>query len=279
MKPCFLALALALPSAQAAVYAHYSFDADCTDSSGNARDGTLVEGLGIPTTSGGGAPAGTPGNSGIITTAGDYKFGGGAVTFSTDRDYVSLPQITIAPADSYTIAFWARVAAPVLGEAATATTFDLAIGDRSDTNNFIALGQASTSRFRGVNNTTGQLDFKAAGVGNDWHHYVITASGGSVSSNTATITIYYDGAFLTSGTGKKSEFLIDTIGEAYNVNTTSNDFDFHGEIDEVWILDDAVDATTVNNIYTLNAVPEPSALLLLGAGGFLLLGGRSRAKA
>ena len=56
-------------------------------------------------------------------------------------------------------------------------------------------------------------------------------------------------------------------GNAYNVNTTSNDFDFDGQIDEVWILDEAADATTVNNLYTLNAIPEPSALLLFGAGG------------
>lgn len=272
-----LILALILPLAapcMAGVWAHYSFDTDFNDSSGNNRHGTLVEGLGIPTTStapNGGAPAGTVGNSGIVTTAGNYKFGGGAMSFSTDRDYVSLDPKTFGSTAAYTIAFWAKVAAPAAGEPATAATFDMVIGDRSDNNNFIGLGQSSTSRFRGNGTGVYQQDFKPTGVGNVWHHYAFVADG------TGGLTIYFDG-LATTYTGKNTHFLYNAIGDAYSVNTTNNDFDFHGEIDEVWILDEAADATVISQLYTNNSLTpvddtDPSVTTL----HVVLVGGQSNA--
>ena len=189
------------------------------------------------------APWATPESSPL---PGDFKFGTGGLTVSTDRDYISLPQETFSSTAAYTIAFWARVAAPVVGEATTATTFDLVMGDRSDTNNFIALGQNSTSRFRGNGIGVYQQDFQGAGVGNVWHHYAFVADG------LGGLKIYVDNGTPTSYTGKNTNFLYDTIGEAYNLNTTSNDFDFHGEIDEVWVFDEAVSATEINSLFTSN---------------------------
>lgn len=63
-------------TASAAVVAHYSFDTDYTDSSGNGNHGTMID-------------VGTPGNSGITNAAGQSVFGGGAVSFSNDRDRVA----------------------------------------------------------------------------------------------------------------------------------------------------------------------------------------------
>lgn len=279
MKPCFLALALALPSAQAAVYAHYSFDTNYTDSSGNARHGTLVEGLGIPTTNvqpTGGAPAGTTGNSLIVGTAGDYKFGGGAMSFSTDRDMITVPGTTFANNTTWSISFWARVAAPVAAEGGglatySAATYDMVIGNTGNNNDFIALSQGGNSRFRNSTNTYSQ-DFGAGGVGTAWHFYALVADGAG------GMKTYKDNVLLTSATAKDTAFSYNAIGEAYSVNTTANDFDFHGEIDEVWVFNEAINTTTIGNLYTINAVPEPSALLLLGAGAITLLGRRSRGK-
>ena len=60
-----------------AIAAHWSFDTDYSDVSGNGADGSLV-------TSGTSA-------SGITTEADQYKFGGGALSIDSGYDYVSVP--------------------------------------------------------------------------------------------------------------------------------------------------------------------------------------------
>ena len=239
-------------SAYAGVWAHYSFDTDYTDSSGNGRNGSLVEGLGIPTTSSGGAPAGTVGNSYVTNTASQYKFGGGSMHFSTDRDYVSLPLTTFANGTPWSITLWVKIAAQDAAEPASAKTFDMAMGNVSDNNNFIAVAQASTSRFRNTGNTF-QQDFVATGLGtNLWVHLGLVADG------VGGFKIYTNGNLCVSATGKDTTFSYNAIGEAYSVNTTANDFDFHGEIDEVWVFDQALDATNVLGLYTAN---DPNMVL------------------
>ena len=57
-----LASVLLASPAAAGVYAHYPFDTDYSDASGNGRNGTLTD-------------VGTAGNSGITSTPGDFKFG------------------------------------------------------------------------------------------------------------------------------------------------------------------------------------------------------------
>ena len=90
-----LALFAALPTlAHAGVVAHYSFDTDSSDSSGNDNHGTLVD-------------VDTLENSGITTTAGEFVFGGASMNFSEDRDYVEIPSKTFGTGTAYTITFWA----------------------------------------------------------------------------------------------------------------------------------------------------------------------------
>ena len=57
-------------------------------------------------------------------------------------------------------------------------------------------------------------------VGTDWRHYAFVADG------LGGLKIYIDNALVFTATGKNTAFLYDTIGEAYSVNTTNNDFDF-----------------------------------------------------
>lgn len=232
MKTQFLALAWfvvhGLVAAEVSVLAHYSFDTDYTDSSGNARDGTLVD-------------VGTAGDSGIVTGAGDFRFGGGAMNFSADRDYLAIPSKTFSSGVAYSIAFWARKTA---GDTGGAADWDMVAGQRDVSKFFIALNDVTGTgmRWRSSDSSAArQADF-AVPKDYDWHHYAIVASG-------TTITLYLDGTLFGSATGKSTGFIIDTIGEAYDSNS---DFDFHGQIDEFWIFDEAIGAGAVGALYSSN---------------------------
>lgn len=223
-----LASVLLASPAAAGVYSHYSFDTDFADSSGNGRDGALTD-------------VGTAGNSGIVNTAGNFKFGNGAMNFSTDRDYIALPSKTFGSGSAYTIAFWAKKAE---GDTGPASEWDMVIGQRDNANFFIALGGNSNPglRWRSSSSATDrQADFT---VTKDfaWHHYAVVASG-------TTITLYVDGQpYLSPATGKSTGFIIDTIGEAYSAGS----FDFNGLIDEVWIYDEPLNAAAVSALYQTN---------------------------
>ncbi|WP_367872883.1 LamG-like jellyroll fold domain-containing protein [Luteolibacter sp. Populi] len=220
-------LLLALP-ATAGVWAHYSFDADFNDVSGNARHGTLTDN-------------GIAGNSGIISTPGDFKFGNGAMNFHADRDYIAIPSKTFGSGSAYTIAFWARKSD---GDTDGASEWDMVIGQRDNTNFFIALNDESGTglRWRSLDSSLArQADF-AVTKDYEWHHYAVVASG-------TTITLYVDGVLFGSATGKQTGFILDTIGEAYS---TANDFDFNGQLDEVWVFDEALGAGAVTSLFQSN---------------------------
>ncbi|MES2657357.1 MAG: sialate O-acetylesterase [Verrucomicrobiota bacterium] len=254
-------LLLTIP-ATAGVHAHYSFDSGYNDSSGNARHGTLTD-------------VGTVGNSAITSTPADFKFGGGAMNFSADRDFIAIPSKTFSSGVPYSIAFWAKKAPGDTGES---SQFDMVAGQRDTAGFFIALTDASGSggrnglRWRSTNDGTAarQADFSTADD-TQWHHYAITASG---TSTNGTITLYVDGVLSATATGKLTGFIVDTIGEAY---TSGNDFDFNGQIDEMWIFDETLSATKVAGLYHSNdpdALPPGPPVTRLR---IVLLGGQSNA--
>jgi len=224
--------------------AHYTFDKDYTDSSGNRKDGMLVD-------------TNVIGNSGIITAAGKWKFGGGALNLSTDRDFVSIPSRTFSSGTPYSIAFWAKKAGGDTGEAAV---YDMVIGQRNTANFFVALNDTSSGltglRWRSSSSATNrQADFYTPNDTN-WHHYVVTAG------NVSNITCYLDGTRVGIESNKLTGFIYDTIGEAY---TAGIDYDFNGLIDEVWIFSNTLNAAAVSNLFLYNdTIPMgPAADLLL----------------
>ncbi|MEO5916222.1 MAG: LamG-like jellyroll fold domain-containing protein [Luteolibacter sp.] len=226
---------LTLP-ASAGVYAHYSFDTDYTDSSGNTNNGTLTD-------------VGTVGNSGITTTPGAFKFGGGAMNFSPEKDYIAIPSKTFSSgaAAAYSFAFWAKKAPGDTGEAAQ---FDMVVGQRATNTFFISLTNntgGSTNRYGLLwrSNSTTAADRQGIFTTTDdtaWHHYAVVASG-------TTVTLYVDGVSAGTVTGKQVGFTFDTIGEAY---LAANDFDFNGQIDEMWIFDEALTEAKVTSLYNNN---------------------------
>ena len=223
---------------------HYTFDSDYTDSSATADHGVFTD-------------VGTMGNSGIINTAGDWKVGGGALNLSSDRDFVGFTSFTIGSGNAYSVAFWARKAA---GDTGDPSTWDMVLGERGDTDFFIGLNDATGTqnrdgiRWRGAINAGGNRESDFVGPNDtEWHHHAFVATAGGLMS------YYRDGAFVGSEAGVATGFIFDTIGEAYS---TGRDFDFHGQIDDVRIYDEALSGGAVAAL----AVPEPTTALLMGAG-------------
>ena len=165
----------------AGVVAHFPFDSNFSDTSGNGNHGVLVD-------------QATLGDSGIISTASDYKFGGGAMDFS-GADHLAIPSHTFSSGDPYTIAFWARLTA---GDTGNSAVWDMVLGDISNNNHFVALGDSNNSnglRWRGANSTTErQADFSFS-TSYDWHHFALVASG-------TDLHLYRDGQLLRTNWGQ-----------------------------------------------------------------------------
>lgn len=232
-KSIVLGMLFFAATTRGAVLAHYSFDANYTDVSGNGAGGTLVD-------------VGTIGNSGITTNAAEKVFGGGALNLSTDRDYVSVTSRTFSSGIPYSIAFWAKKAG---GDTGPAEQYDMAIGQRDTTAFYIALNNASNGltglHWKSSDGTTARNADFASPNDTNWHHHVITAS-----SNTV-ITYYLDGSLVGNASNRQTGFIIDTIGDAY---TNGSLFDFNGQIDEVWIFNETITTATVSNLFAFNNV-------------------------
>jgi len=216
-----IVLVLATTSAHANLIAYYPFDTDFADASGNKNDLTIA--TGTPT---------------ITSTAGEYVFGGGALdadsTVSTE-EYLNLTSpITFGDAEPWSIAFWAR------RRPGTDMRTGMVIGDTSNTTDFIWVpdnpSQVRGLRFRSSANTNANFD--GFPDDNQFHHWVVVADGaGNVSA-------YRDNVLLGS-VAMTSSFSITSVAGAYSATTQSMD----GQIDELCIYDEAIDAATVDNLY------------------------------
>ncbi|MBI1367962.1 MAG: hypothetical protein GC162_04840 [Planctomycetes bacterium] len=232
-----IALTLALAGrASAGVYAYYSFDNDYTDGSTNHHTGVPTDGNANSNTTG----------VNITHTAGEFMFGGGAANFSTD--YLSITSHTFNSGSPYTIAFWARDLAPA------GNSGGMVIGQPGNSTFFIWLDSsiAGGGGLRWRSNSTSATDRNADfNFTNDtnWHHYAVIASGTNLS-------VYRDAGLVATATGKSTGFIMAAIGQAYN----NNALNFNGQIDEMWILDEAIAPSQVNSLFLTNVVPAPAAL-------------------
>ena len=221
------------------VIAHWSFDTDYSDVSGNGIDGTLED-------------VGTTGNCGIITEEGSYVFGGGALDLSDDKDIVTFAaQNLLSDSDGWAVTFWAKDRNAVTDQGG------MVIGDYTNSSDFIWID----NKFGGVrsrtNSSTYTADFAVGSEDTSWHHYAFVAEG-------ADISLYFDGVFFdTKENEAGTDFDINAIGNAYN--STHYNYDFDGQIDEVWIFDQAINADFVTRLYEINDIelkiafyPEPS---------------------
>lgn len=243
--------AICTTAAHAGVVAHYSFDSDFTDGIGS---NDLTTASGTPT---------------ITTTAGQFKFGGGALDLNNSyanrntipKAYLSTTsEITLvaADADGWAVAFWARnqevaqnFAGSVLGSTNSASYLWV------DTN-------ASTLRFNNESNLA--ASFGSQGEDTAWHHYVLIYEDADGDSAVDDVTLYYDGAFKATANNFLGSLKINAVGKGQS----DDKYVFGGQIDELYIFDQAIGSAEVTSLYTLNRVPEPSSLALLALGGLLV---------
>lgn len=244
----FSLLALSSNSIQAALVAHYSFDSDYSDSSGNGNHGVLTD-------------VGTQGNTFISTT--NKVFGSGAISFSDDRDYVGIPQQTFTIGQTWSVAFWAK-------RNSATRQYDIVAGDKDDADNFLTFfygnspDDVTTANLQYVRfesneaaSDNSRRDF-VFNAGTDWHHYAFVSDG-------STMTVYADGVVLagTKPAATDTSFLLDAIGVGYLASLES---DMQGLVDEFYLFNHALSASEVASLQSLNAIPEPGFMAMVGGG-------------
>ena len=257
---CLLCLAFSVAvfagAARGETIFHYSFDSDYSDSSGNGLDGTPVDGNGDSDTAG----------VSITTAAGESVFGGGAASFTAERDYVSIPQQLVNSGNEYSLSFWAR-------NLADSGSGGMAMGTpETYGSNFFLWIWDGYVRWRGNSNLAErQADFTYS-RDKDWHHYALVIgdydSGGTVDD----VTLYIDGCFVGSDSGNLTGSIYNAIGDGY---PSTLDFDWEGQIDEVWMFDTALSCDQVQMLRCSNVIPEPTSVALLLCGLLSLAGLRA----
>lgn len=222
------------------VVAHYTFDADYSDSSGNNNHGTAYDGNYNGTTDG----------VSITTASGESIFGGGAASFTAERDWVQIPQQIFYSGNDYSFSFWARS----LSDSSTGGMF-LGTPESYPPNFFLWLW-TDYVRWRGnTSQAERQADFPNT-RDNEWHHYALVAGDYDEDGTVDDITLYIDGAFVGTDPNNLTGMIIDAIGSGYGDNL---DFDFEGQIDEFWIIDHALTPEEIQLLYTSNG-EAPDAL-------------------
>ena len=221
------------PPALTGVVAHYTFDTDFSDSSGNDLHGTAYDGNANGTTDG----------VSITTTPGESIFGDGAASFTAERDWVQIPQQIFYSKDDYSLSFWAR-------DLSDSSTGGMLLGTpESYPPNFFLWLWNDYVRWRGNSNeAVRQADF-ANTRDNDWHHYALVAGDYDEDGTVDDVTLYIDGTFVGTDPDNLTGMIIDAIGAGYGDNL---DFDFEGQIDEFWILDHAITPDELELLYTSN---------------------------
>jgi hypothetical protein len=228
LLPALLSLALSASSLEAGLLAYYPFDGDFNDASGNANHLSITEGL--PT---------------ITTTAGNFIAGGGALdTASTisDRAFLALTNpITFADTDAWSIAFWAR------RRAGSDIRQGMVIGDTENNIDFIWLSDNPTQvqgvRFRSTDNNN--FNFDVGADDGEWHHWALVADG------TGNLTAYRDNIALGTSTSS-TPFSVRNVAHGYNTDIHS----MNGQIDELHIYDEALDATAVEALFLGSGLPD-----------------------
>lgn len=252
-----LAAAALTSTSESALILHYTFDSDASDAVGsNDLTAQADDSTNFPTIQISGGKAG-----------GYASFDG--------QNYFNRSQFSPVSGDAdRTFSMFVRTTADNSGSTGGTTTFFGGWGDDSLSARVrfdLGLQGGSNNQLRGEYNSGASTSLTTAAINTGvWRHLAIVWDGG-----TNTATFYLDGAFygsetetnnlVTAAPGVEDGFFLGT-------DTRTNRF-FTGDMDDVRVYDEALDATAIAN---LAAVPEPSSTALLGLGGLALMLRRRR---
>ena len=238
--------ALLAQSASAALLAHYSFDSNFNSSVGTNH------------------LTGSSGTPNITTTTGQHVFGGGALNLDqsgTQEHLAFTATIDFTGATPWSMTWWGQRSTSSLASQG------MIAGTIADSNNFVwtpnnpAVNSVEGLRLRGPNTTgTNQVDYDNIVDDNAFHHWAVVYDG------SGSVTVWRDNVNL----GTKS-FSGDVLMTHVGAGTTSINNSFFGQIDELYIFDEAIGSATVASLFNNNVVPEPGAVSLLCLGGMLLV--------
>jgi hypothetical protein len=233
-------------SSHAGLVAYYSFDSDFTDAEATTGGGTITGATGS-----------------ITAVAGDVAVGTGAARMDGTGPMSLAETVTFTSTDSWSVAFW--------GKRDSDADFRSGMVVSNSNTSFIWTPDNDSATV--VNGLRVRSSINANGNGpnqedtdydNDlldqtiFNHWAVVADGSGATKN---IKIYLNGDEVLS----KDDALVDNVFSLFGGwgGGAANNYD--GVIDELYIYDEALDASAVAAL-----VPEPGSLALLGLGGLLI---------
>ncbi len=247
-----------IASSQTVLLAHWSFDTDLvTDDSGNVSNLTNTNSVSQYT------GADTPfGNAAEFTAGSNQRL---ALAAGATEDALPLEN------NSFTISYWAKLNSLGTGAQSILTTGQggtanelLHIGIRNNNHPTAAsgpfLGFYADDLSIAATQVATELGIGTFDATANWYHYTMT-----YDSSTNQQAIYVNGTLIGTRIAN-NDFLGTTNPNDFNIGSNS----FDGLIDEVWVYDNVLTQGQISGLYTVNAVPEPSAYALMM--GFVALG-------
>lgn len=225
-------IALAVPTVASAadaggnLVAHYTFDNDFKDSSGNANDGT---------------------NVGDVTFADDAVFGKSAVFTGGYLNVASKPELNLG--SKFTISVWVKISPDLAGHNVSVPIISK-LDDRGNYNNYHAYARGTFGAGMGVKFTNGDVSvqnggFEDFGLADDWSHLVFSCDG-------QALYLYHNGTLkatkeIKAGGSVKSSESNMRIGTGNDLNNSN--LIFKGMMDDMRIYDYALSSAEIKALY------------------------------
>jgi hypothetical protein len=296
---CLLSLPAVLVSSNfaraATIVAHWSFDANTLshDGSGNItaaaeqtgnHNASLGAGVGSATVAQGGptfnantipASNSVAGQFGeALTLSGSNTAAGGGGQFLMFPNLTEL--MTAAGAPSYTVSYWLQTTTTNQQQFMIMSDWGNAATNPGRFTYGYGINFASgVAQMRGQsrNNTTGSGNGQdifarvanAAALNNgSWHMLTWT-----FDTTTGQLKSYFDSALIdtfqsTASNGFKMVNSSSSVGTFGLKGDSGNFINGSYNLDDVWVFNGAIGSEEVQQLYQLNAIPEPASLLLLG---------------
>ena len=189
------------------------------------------------------------------------------------RDHLEMTSnivLSDSATNGWSIAFWAK---DRLGYQNFGGTV---LGNSASPNSRLWLDMNSPG-VRVTNAVASSMNIGPGGEDRAWHHWVLVYEDADNDSAVDDVTLYFDGLFYATVNNFGGSFDFNAVGSS-NGNAR---YAFGGQLDEIFILDEAIGSAQVDSLFNGNQaytgeVPEPGSLALVGLGGLMLIARRRR---